>query len=88
MDCAAESIIYLQFKFLPIDDHGGDLLIHEDEYGGDQGWHDGEEHCVPWVVARVQADQPASLLCAHDHMTIDRGHALKGGRLEHHFKLR
>ena len=30
--------MYLQFVFLPVDDDGGDLLVHEEEDGEQEGW--------------------------------------------------
>ena len=32
---------YLQLVLLPVDDDGGDLLVHEDEDGAEQSRNDG-----------------------------------------------
>ena len=75
---------------LPVDDDGGDLLVHEDEDGGEQGRHDCHEAQPPRV--RPQGvDQPTPAapgwvellgdgqlwgLDAEDH--VDDGHGADG----------
>ena len=39
----------LQLVLLPVDDDRRDLLVHEDEYGGEQRGHDGRDGGPPGV---------------------------------------
>lgn len=45
---------------LPVDDHSGDLLVHEYENGDEQRW-DGGRQVDPPGVPPERRDQPASL---------------------------
>ena len=40
---------YLQLVFLPVDNDGGDLLVHEEENGEEEGRYAGQEVDVPKV---------------------------------------
>ena len=42
---------------LPVDDDRGDLLVHEDQDGGQDGGHDGHDGGPPGV-AEKRVDQP------------------------------
>ena len=42
-----------QFVFLPIDNNGGDLLVHEDKDCGENGRREAGKHPVPGVVEWV-----------------------------------
>ena len=55
-------MIYLQFILLSIDDHGGDLLIHEDENRGQEGRNDRSEPERDRVLLEWIDKPPASLL--------------------------
>ena len=50
----------LQLVLLPVDDDGGDLLVHEEEDGEEDGGEDGQEVDVPLRLGIQQGDQPAS----------------------------
>ena len=40
---------HLQLMFLPVDNDGGDLLVHEEEDGEEEGRYAGQEVDVPKV---------------------------------------
>ena len=46
---------------LAVDDDGGDLLVHEDEDGAEQGGQHGHQQRPPRVVAQ-RVHQPAAVL--------------------------
>ena len=48
----------LQFVLLPVDDDGGDLLVHEDEDGAEQRGDGGGQQRPPGVRTE-RRDQPA-----------------------------
>ena len=51
---------HLQLVLLPVDDDGGDLLVHEEEDGEEDGGEDGQEVDVPLRLGIQQGNQPAS----------------------------
>ena len=48
---------YPEPVLLPVDDDDGDLLVHEDQDGGQDGGHDGHDGGPPGV-AEKRVDQP------------------------------
>ena len=50
----------LQLVLLPVDDDGGDLLVHEEQDGEEDGGEGGQEVDVPLRLGVKQGDQPAS----------------------------
>lgn len=55
-------LLYLKFIFLPVDDDGGNLLVHEDQYKGQEGGDDGGHGSPPGVLVTDGADKPAAVL--------------------------
>lgn len=47
--------------FLPVDNNGSDLLVHEDEDGAQQSWDEGHDSGPPRVWSQG-ADEPATVI--------------------------
>ena len=47
--------------FLPVDDHRCNLLVKEDEDGGEEGRDDGQYYHVPWSE-ESRVHQPSSTI--------------------------
>ena len=43
---------FLELELLAVHNDGRDLLVHEDQDGGDNGGNNGQEHSVPLVFAK------------------------------------
>jgi len=52
-----------QLELFAIDNNCRDLLVHEDENGGDDCGHNGHGNRVNRVVARVQWHDPRAVAC-------------------------
>ena len=50
----------LQLVLLPVDDDRGDLLVHEEEDGEEEGGEGSEQVDVPWRRIIKHGDQPVS----------------------------
>ena len=46
--------------FLPVDDDGGDLLVHEEQHGQEQGGESGQEVDVPGRLVIEHGNHPVS----------------------------
>lgn len=58
---SCSNVTDLEEVFLPVDNDGGDLLIHEDEDGADDGGETGSQSQPPRVLLRDRVDEPASV---------------------------
>lgn len=52
---------YLQPVLLPVHDNSGDLLVHEDQDGAEQGWDERSQHRPP-RVGSYGADEPPTVI--------------------------
>ncbi len=65
---------FLQFVLFPVDDDSGDLLVHEDEDGGEERGQDGSERAPPFILERVDHPSPVvtSWLCKESKSVVWR----------------
>ena len=55
--------VNLEFVFLPVDNDGCDLLVHEDEDGGEESRRDGSYGTPPRVSAERRDDPGPVRIC-------------------------